>query len=79
MQLLYNAHDFEDSTRKIEDIFNEALAIYHVCYDYAKRVNDIGKCGFAWKVAASALSKYHALKQKDRPFLILPSILQDIL
>ncbi|CAH9143443.1 unnamed protein product [Cuscuta epithymum] len=78
-QLLYDASDFEESTRKIDEIFNEALAIYNVCYDYAKRFNDIKKCSFAWRVAGSALCKYHALKQKGRPFLILPSILQDIL
>nr|GLL39727.1 probable RNA-dependent RNA polymerase 5 [Ipomoea trifida] len=78
-QLLYEAGDFEESRRKDDDIFNEALAIYHVCYDYAKMSNDVRKCGFAWRVAASALCKYHAFKQKDRPILILPSILQDIL
>nr|GMD52422.1 probable RNA-dependent RNA polymerase 3 isoform X1 [Ipomoea batatas] len=78
-QLLYEAGDFEESRRKDDDIFNEALAIYHVCYDYAKMSNDVRKCGFAWRVAASALCKYHAFKQKDRPILILPSILQEIL
>ncbi|XP_031115652.1 probable RNA-dependent RNA polymerase 5 isoform X2 [Ipomoea triloba] len=78
-QLLYEARDFEESRRKDDDIFNEALAIYHVCYDYAKMSNDARKCGFAWRVAASALCKYHAFKQKDRPILILPSILQEIL
>lgn len=78
-QLLYDASDFEESERKIDEIFNEALAIYNVCYDYAKRFNDVKKCNFAWRVAGSALCRYHALKQKERPFLISPSILQDIL
>ncbi|KAI3781775.1 hypothetical protein L2E82_11799 [Cichorium intybus] len=58
-QLLYGGLDFKDSTRNIDHIYNEALAIYHVCYDYARRWKDIAKCGFAWKVAGSALCAYH--------------------
>lgn len=58
-QMLYGASDFKDTTRNIEHVYNEALAIYHVSYDYAKKRNDIAKCGFAWKVAGSALCAYH--------------------
>jgi RNA-dependent RNA polymerase len=53
--MLYVTLDFKDSTRDIEHVYNEALAIYHVVYDYAKSQNDVVKCGFAWKVAGSAL------------------------
>ncbi|KAL8206154.1 hypothetical protein R6Q57_009705 [Mikania cordata] len=58
-QMLYEALDFKDSKRNIEDVYNEALAIYHICYDYAKSQKDVVKCGFAWKVAGSALCAYH--------------------
>ncbi|XP_076939007.1 putative RNA-dependent RNA polymerase 4 [Bidens hawaiensis] len=58
-QMLYGALDFKDSTRNIEDVYNEALAIYHITYDFAKSQKYIGKCGFAWKVAGSALCAYH--------------------
>ncbi|KAK9055021.1 hypothetical protein SSX86_026100 [Deinandra increscens subsp. villosa] len=58
-QMLYEASDYKESTRNIEDVHYEALAIYHVAYDYAKSRNDVAKCGFAWKVAGSALCAYH--------------------
>ncbi|XP_009780070.1 probable RNA-dependent RNA polymerase 3 isoform X2 [Nicotiana sylvestris] len=78
-KLLYGAPEFEQSVRKTEDIFNEALALYHVTYDNARITYSIEKCGFAWKVAGSALCRIHAMYQKENAFPILPSILQDIL
>ncbi|GJS71207.1 hypothetical protein Tco_0704048 [Tanacetum coccineum] len=42
-KILYGASDFKDTTRNIEHVYNEALAIYHVSYDYAKQQNDIEK------------------------------------
>ncbi|KAE9464447.1 hypothetical protein C3L33_03610, partial [Rhododendron williamsianum] len=50
-QLLYHAPEFEESKRDVEEIYRDALAIYNVVYEHAERVRDIGKCGFAWKVA----------------------------
>lgn len=77
IQMLYGASDFKDSTREIERVYNEALAIYHVTYDYAKTRNDIAKCGFAWKVAGSALCAYHrkmhCMKTGDREITFLSS------
>ncbi|KAL8189027.1 hypothetical protein R6Q57_029288 [Mikania cordata] len=61
-QMLYEADNFASSTRKIEDIYNDALAIYHTCYDNAHKFADAGKCGFAWKVAGEALCSFHELK-----------------
>nr|GEW05849.1 hypothetical protein [Tanacetum cinerariifolium] len=43
-QILYGASDLKDTTRNIEYVCNEALVIYRVSYDYAKK-NDIAKCG----------------------------------
>ncbi|KAK9101032.1 hypothetical protein Scep_024462 [Stephania cephalantha] len=58
-QVLYEAAEFEESPRNVEDIFNEALAIYKIVYKYAK-TNGVSKCGFVWKVAGRALCKLHA-------------------
>lgn len=79
MQLLYGAVEFEQTVRKTEDIFDEALAIYHVTYDYARITYSVDKCGFAWKVAGSALCKIHAMYKKEKDLPILPSVLQEIL
>ncbi|GJX62902.1 carbon catabolite repressor protein 4 homolog 1-like protein, partial [Tanacetum coccineum] len=35
--ILYDASNFKDITRNIEHVCNEALAIYHVSYDYAEK------------------------------------------
>ncbi|KAJ0680708.1 putative RNA-directed RNA polymerase [Helianthus annuus] len=81
-QMLYGASDFKDSTRNIEDVYNEALAIYHVTYDYAKSIKDVAKCGFAWKVAGSALCAYHrknhCMKTGEREITILSSAFDGI-
>ena len=75
--MLYGASDFKDTTRNIEHVYNEALTIYHVSYDYAKKLNDIAKCGFAWKVAGSALCAYyqkiHCMNTGDREITFVSS------
>ncbi|GAU22806.1 hypothetical protein TSUD_142460, partial [Trifolium subterraneum] len=55
-------NNIEDGSKSIIDIYNEALAVYHVTYDYANKVtydyadkNGVAKCAFAWKVAGSVL------------------------
>ncbi|KAG5600031.1 hypothetical protein H5410_031401 [Solanum commersonii] len=78
-KLLYGAVEFEQTVRKTEDIFDEALAIYHVTYDNARITYSIEKCGFAWKVAGSALCRIHAMYRKEKDLPILPSVLQEIL
>ncbi|PIA42750.1 hypothetical protein AQUCO_02000301v1 [Aquilegia coerulea] len=71
-QILYDAEEFEDSTRRKEDIFNEALAIYNVSYDY-------GKFSFAWKVAGRALCTLYASKQDKVLIVCQKSVLREIL
>lgn len=77
IQMLYGASDFKDSTRNIEDVYNEALAIYHVTYDYAESRKDVSKCGFAWKVAGSALCAYnrkiHCMKTGEKEISFVSS------
>ncbi|KAG5559295.1 hypothetical protein RHGRI_008993 [Rhododendron griersonianum] len=81
-QLLYHAPEFEESKRDVEEIYRDALAIYNVVYEHAERVRDIGKCGFAWKVAGPALFKLflkNAETEKVKnPFLCSPTVLQDL-
>lgn len=82
MQLLYDASDMEESAKKTEEIEMEALAIYHVTYDFAKKRNDPGKCKFVWNVAGAALCNLHSRKMagpNERPIVILSSLLRDIL
>ncbi|XP_028554239.1 probable RNA-dependent RNA polymerase 4 isoform X2 [Dendrobium catenatum] len=79
-KLLYGAAEFEESTKKEEDIFNEALAIYQIAYKMAKSTSKVSYCSFAWKVAGRALCKLHAQKQeKDASFLCLRSVLREVL
>ncbi|KAB1214810.1 putative RNA-dependent RNA polymerase 5 [Morella rubra] len=63
--ILYGAAEFEESKRVMEEIFNEALAIYHITYDYAK-TRSASYCGFAWKVAGSALIQLYAKKGEGK-------------
>ncbi|KAL6560944.1 hypothetical protein OROHE_006121 [Orobanche hederae] len=80
-QLLYDAPDMEESAKKTQLIYEEAIAIYHVTYDYAIN-HGVKKCCFAWRVAGSALCNLCAWRlagPKEKPLTILPSVLHDLL
>ncbi|CAA0840415.1 Probable RNA-dependent RNA polymerase 5 [Striga hermonthica] len=80
-QLLYEASDMEESQKDSSVIYDEAIAIYNVTYDYAMS-HGVKKCGFAWRVAGSALCSLCAWQlggPKERPVVILPSVLRDLL
>ncbi|KAK4391719.1 putative RNA-dependent RNA polymerase 5 [Sesamum angolense] len=71
----------EESAKNTEEIYEEAIAIYHVVYDYAMR-HGVTRCSFAWKVAGSALCDLCAWKlagPKEEPIAILPSVLRELL
>ncbi|KAL5572572.1 hypothetical protein UlMin_022169 [Ulmus minor] len=71
--------ELEESERNMEEILNEALAIYNVTYDYAMTKNSVNFCGFAWKVAGSALFKLYISQQREeKPLQCLPSVLREI-
>ncbi|XP_004288888.1 PREDICTED: probable RNA-dependent RNA polymerase 3-like [Fragaria vesca subsp. vesca] len=76
---LYDAADFEHSSKPIDAILDEAHAIYHVCYDYAINKRDVQRCSFAWKVAGKALCELHAKKTGEKWLSIAPSVLQQLL
>ncbi|KAH6812754.1 hypothetical protein C2S51_021772 [Perilla frutescens var. frutescens] len=68
-QLLYEAPDMEESAKDTQVIYEEAVAIYHVTYDYAS-VYGVEKCRFAWKVAGSALCNlcaWNSAARKEKP------------
>lgn len=78
--MLYGTSEFEDSSKKMDDIYDEALAIYRVTYEYAKSVGNTGRCCFAWKVAGRALCLLHAQKQSQHsPILCLSSVLREVI
>lgn len=61
------------------EIYNEALAIYHVCYDHAMAYQNASLCSFAWSVAGSALCHYLISKEGVAPILFSPSALTEML
>ncbi|PKA63394.1 putative RNA-dependent RNA polymerase 3 [Apostasia shenzhenica] len=78
-KLLYEADELEESTRRREDIFNEAIAIYQIAYKMAKATKRSSYCSFAWRVAGHALCLIHTIKQEeDATFLCLRSVLREI-
>ncbi|CAA7013934.1 unnamed protein product [Microthlaspi erraticum] len=52
----YGAACFEESKRSMVELYPEALALYHIVYDYAIMCNDVGKCGFVWKMESGTNS-----------------------
>ncbi|WOG92878.1 hypothetical protein DCAR_0312155 [Daucus carota subsp. sativus] len=80
-KILYGAADFEQSPRKWDDIYVDAVALYHACYDYARSKGDVTKCNFAWRIAGHALCNFHVAKsaEKSSMFYSLPSVLGEIL
>ncbi|KAL5572577.1 hypothetical protein UlMin_022174 [Ulmus minor] len=80
-KLLYGpTGELEDSTKNLKEIYDEALAIYNIVYDYAMNTNSVAKCMFAWRVAGSALFQIHIMKQTgaNKPLLCPPSILREL-
>ncbi|XP_017249058.1 probable RNA-dependent RNA polymerase 5 [Daucus carota subsp. sativus] len=81
-EILYGTVDFKATTRNMNDINEDALALYNVCYDFAKSKGDVAKCNFVWKVAGPALCQIYttkALNSERSMFYGLPSVLAEIL
>ncbi|KAF3646867.1 hypothetical protein FXO37_20241, partial [Capsicum annuum] len=76
--LLYEAPNMEESIWSKSDILNEALAIYRVTYVYAKAIDDVRTCGFAWKVVGSALCRLHA-KEHNQKIAVSSSVVHKLL
>ncbi|KAL3829924.1 hypothetical protein ACJIZ3_018726 [Penstemon smallii] len=81
-ELLYDGCvEMEESSKDTEIIYEEAMAIYHVTYEYAT-TNGVERCSFAWRVAGSALCNLFAWKlagPKDKPLVVLRSVLRELL
>lgn len=77
--MLYNAAEFEQTPRNLDDVFTEACAIYRIVYAKAMATNDISKCCFAWKVAGRALCHFYALENEGDTALCSLPVLRKIL
>ncbi|XP_021276524.1 probable RNA-dependent RNA polymerase 5 isoform X2 [Herrania umbratica] len=77
-QELYGGDELEQRQRPLDQIYKEALAIYNISYDYAIRIDDVRKCGFAWKVAGSALLSLYAWEQGEKTLSCAPSVLREL-
>ncbi|XP_039018521.1 probable RNA-dependent RNA polymerase 5 [Hibiscus syriacus] len=75
---LYGALELAERQRPVDEICNEAIAIYNICHDYAMKIDDVGKCGFAWKVAGSALLNLNASQRDENTLLCVPSVLREL-
>lgn len=73
-----NEANIEDRSKNISDIYNEALALYHVNYDYAIEKKEVSRCGFVWKVAGSVLIRFYAEQQYQKSLICNPSVLREI-
>ncbi|KHG23521.1 putative RNA-dependent RNA polymerase 5 -like protein [Gossypium arboreum] len=77
-KVLYGGAELVERQRPMNQISEEALAIYNICYEYAIKKDDVGKCGFAWKVAGSALLNLHVLGLGEKTLSCAPSVLKEL-
>ncbi|GMI89458.1 hypothetical protein like AT2G19930 [Hibiscus trionum] len=75
---LYGALELEERQRPMDEIRKEAVAIYNICYDYAMKIDNVGRCGFAWKVAGSALMNLYASQLGESTISCAPSVLKEL-
>lgn len=75
---MYGGAELEERQRPKNQINEEAVAIYNICYEYAIQMDDVGKCGFAWKVAGPALLELHALELGEKTLSCAPSVLKEL-
>jgi len=84
-QLLYDAAEFEESARDEGEIFNEAVALYNVVYNYVEKKRDVGekkrdvgKCRLVWKVAGQALLKLYVMKHTSKLVYSSSAVLREV-
>nr|XP_018461405.1 PREDICTED: probable RNA-dependent RNA polymerase 5 isoform X1 [Raphanus sativus] len=65
-QDFYGGAGFEDSNKSFEELYQQALALYNIVYDYAIIKNKVRYCGFVWKVAGPVLCKFYLKKKKEK-------------
>ncbi|KAE8718810.1 putative RNA-dependent RNA polymerase 3-like isoform X2 [Hibiscus syriacus] len=75
---LYGGLELEERQRPMDEIRKEAVAIYNICYDYAMNIDEVGRCGFAWKVAGSALLNLYTEQLGESTLSCAPSVLKEL-
>lgn len=68
--MLYDAAEFEQTQRNLDEVFDEACTIYQIVYEKAARFKKAGRCGFVWNVAGRALCRFYALEAKGDKVLV---------
>uniref|UniRef100_A0ACD5VZG3 Uncharacterized protein n=1 Tax=Avena sativa TaxID=4498 RepID=A0ACD5VZG3_AVESA len=77
--MLYHAAEFEQTPRNLDDVFDEACAIYQIVYERARDEKKPGKCGFAWTVAGRVLCHFYALETDGDKVLVPLSVAKNLL
>lgn len=68
--MLYDAAEFEQTQKNLDEVFDEACTIYQIVYEKAARFKKAGKCGFVWNVAGRALCRFYALETEGDKVLV---------
>ncbi|KAF8118300.1 hypothetical protein N665_0005s0067 [Sinapis alba] len=77
-QEFYGAAGFEDSKKSLEELYQQALALYNIVYDYAIIKNKVRCCGFVWKVAGPVLCKLYLKKMEEKSIPCSVSVLKEL-
>ncbi|XP_074271781.1 putative RNA-dependent RNA polymerase 4 [Silene latifolia] len=77
-RILYGADDLDKSPRSWDDIRLDALELYRVTYDHAIQTGKASYCGFAWRVAGSALLNAFVDDQSGKPVTCVLSVLRQL-
>ncbi|KAK9715405.1 hypothetical protein RND81_06G162700 [Saponaria officinalis] len=77
-QILYGDDNLDKSSRPWDEVRLDALALYRVTYNYAIQTGNVKYCGFAWKVAGSALLKVFIDEQNEKSLTCSLSVLRQM-
>ncbi|KAL0885518.1 hypothetical protein Bca101_009501 [Brassica carinata] len=74
----YGAAGFEESKKSLDELYQQALALYNIVYDYAIIMNKVRYCGFVWKVAGPVLCKLYLKKAEEKSIPCSVSVLKEL-
>ncbi|XP_018437239.1 probable RNA-dependent RNA polymerase 3 isoform X2 [Raphanus sativus] len=77
-QEFYGAVGFEESRKSLDDLYQQALALYNIVYDHATVMNNVRCCGFVWKVAGPVLCKLYLKKTEEKSIPCSVSVLKEL-
>ncbi|KAJ0239140.1 RNA-dependent RNA polymerase 4 [Hirschfeldia incana] len=77
-QEFYGAAGFEESRKSLDELYQQALALYNIVYDHAIVKNKVRCCGFVWKVAGPVLCKLYLKKMEEKSIPCSVSVLKEL-